>query len=115
MASYRWDSPHAWLIAKAQDWSESTLYRELVMLAHKLDADQLQDEYQDLMSADGYFNDLDIVNKLSREQCVQLLESIGIQCFDEVLEPVETLRTAVAANLADDTLAYSNVEEVANG
>jgi hypothetical protein len=38
----------------------------------------------------------------TREQCVELLESVGIACHDS--DSLETLRAAVVANVDDETL-----------
>jgi len=45
---------------------------------------------------------LDALNQLTREECVERLEGVGIQCHD--LETVEVLREAVRVNVADGTL-----------
>lgn len=63
------------------------------------------------MEEDGFFQDLDICNNLSREACVELLEGACIECRDD--EDVATLREAVQSNLEDGTLAYSDIEEAA--
>lgn len=41
-------------------------------------------------------------SNLSREECVLLLESVGIQCYDH--EPTHVLREAVEVNAKDGTL-----------
>jgi hypothetical protein len=53
--SPRWDTPYAWLEEAAQRWDAARLQAELLNLARLLDSDQLQDEYQRDMDADGYF------------------------------------------------------------
>jgi len=58
-ATYKWNSPHDWLSDKAKDWSKGRLYQELCTLAARHDADTLQDEYQDEMDQDGYFEEVD--------------------------------------------------------
>jgi len=42
------------------------------------------------------------ISRLSREECVQLLEGAGIQCYDH--EPIEVLREAVEVNVKDGTI-----------
>ena len=65
---YKFDSPHDWFnqhieaIAASPDAVSigdqvTRLAFECKQLARLLDADQLQDEYQNLMSEDGYFED----------------------------------------------------------
>ena len=55
---YRWHHPIEWLLEKADKWNEEELRAELKNLAHKLDGDQIQDEYESEMDADGYFDEL---------------------------------------------------------
>ena len=113
---YRWASPAEWLSEKIQGFEVLDFHRlkelALAMLSD-LDSDQLQDLFQDDMEEDGYFQDLDIAANLTREQCVELLEGISIECRDE--ESVETLREAVQSNIEDETLGYSEVEAVSRG
>lgn len=45
---------------------------------------------------------LDALNQLTREECVQLLEENGFQCHDT--ETVEVLREAIRVNVADNTI-----------
>jgi len=45
---------------------------------------------------------LDVISTFPRELCIELLESIGIQCYID--EPIEVLREAVAVNVEDGTL-----------
>jgi hypothetical protein len=120
MPRYRWDSPLQWLTERADSWDAKMLYQALVALARRIDSDELQDHlrmYQDLMDEDGYFTDMTRNNvlaaKLSREQCITVLEGISIVCYEH--DSVETLRTIIVANLDDDTLSYDDVAEVVNG
>lgn len=53
---YRWGSPLEWLIEASQSWDAERLACEVRALAARLDSDQLQDEYQTEMDADGYFD-----------------------------------------------------------
>lgn len=57
--SYKYATAHEWLEKRSQGWSESYLRSELMKLAYKLDSDQLQDEYQELMDEDGYFDPIE--------------------------------------------------------
>ena len=64
------------------------------------------------MDTDGYFIDLDVANRLSREQCVSLLEDdLGIACNDD--EGIDVLREAVLSNIQDGSLSYEQVKEMA--
>lgn len=51
------------------------------------------------------------VLSLSREDCVRLLESVGIQCYDS--EPVGVLREAVEVNVDDGTISPQALETAA--
>lgn len=48
-----------------------------------------------------------VASRLTRDQCVTLLESVGIECYDD--ESQDTLQEAVRANLEDRTL---NLEDL---
>lgn len=48
-------------------------------------------------------------SNLSREECVQLLEGAGIQCYDH--EPIEVLREAVEVNVKDGTIKLEGYDE----
>lgn len=52
---YKWDGPHEWLDDVSREWDSARLRAELMALAVRLDADELQDEFQTEMDADGYF------------------------------------------------------------
>lgn len=49
-----------------------------------------------------------IASRLSRDECVRLLEGASIQCYLD--EDTATLREAVAANLKDGTIGESDIE-----
>lgn len=51
------------------------------------------------------------ISTLTRDDCVLLLESISIQCYDH--EDVSTLREAVAVNIEDGTLEEDLLPEKA--
>lgn len=123
MARYKWVNSQEWLVQTrekmaAEATSDGThsamqeaivnLLDDLRTLVQRLDADDIQDDYQDEMSNDGYFRDLDLIADLSREKCVSLLDGISIECRDE--ETVEELREAVESNLEDGTLAWEDIE-----
>ena len=138
MARYKWDSPDDWLGDKinkckddideylrngvsgdgSYDKADTALF-ELVSIANTLvldsdavDSDTIQDLFQDDMDTDGYFIDLDVANRLSREQCVSLLEDdLGIACNDD--EGIDVLREAVLSNIQDGSLSYEQVKEMA--
>ena len=125
MARYKWASPQEWLTETREKMVHeasakatfsalqeviATLLDDLNTLVSDFDGDTIQDAYQSEMDKDGYFNDLDITAKLSREQCVDLLEGAGIQCYDT--ETVEELREAVQSNIEDGTIAYGDVKEL---
>jgi hypothetical protein len=131
---YKWDSPGDWLGDKINEHKavlEDFILRGkgsaddadkalagLCCIANGIvngelggvDSDSIQDAHQDEMEEDGYFRDLDIAANLTREQCVELLEGISIECRDD--ETVEELRETVQSNIEDDTLDYTDVEAV---
>lgn len=49
------------------------------------------------------------VSVLTREECVEILTMIGIQCYDH--EPIEVLREAVDVNMKDGTIPGAQVDE----
>lgn len=49
------------------------------------------------------------ISRLSREECAQLLEGVGIQCYDH--EPIEVLREAVEVNVKDGTIKEADAAE----
>ena len=52
---YKWPSPHAWLLSQAEHWPADMLFRAMIDLALKHDADTIQDLFQTFMEEDGYF------------------------------------------------------------
>jgi hypothetical protein len=50
------------------------------------------------------------LDQLTREECVRLLESASIQCYEH--ETTETLREAVRVNLEDQTIPASALEDL---
>jgi hypothetical protein len=61
MATYKWAGPHEWLMEKAQTAAENTDVAELLDIINTLvlhiDADAIQDHFQNEMDRDGYFKD----------------------------------------------------------
>ncbi len=52
---YKWNSPLEWLEDKVEQWDAAQIKSELLTLARRLTSDDLQDEYENNMSDDGYF------------------------------------------------------------
>jgi hypothetical protein len=65
-------------------------------------SDWTVDQCRDYLNDYGIRKQPDDPRDLDRETCVELLESVGIECRDE--ETVETLRVAVESNIDDETL-----------
>jgi len=61
MASYKWETPYDWfqsyVNARAED--PQALRSLLLVVAQKLDSDDLQELFQPDMDADGFFENLD--------------------------------------------------------
>jgi hypothetical protein len=57
MTEYKWANPQAWLLDRAETWSREELFAALHDLALCLDADSIQDLFQEAMDADGYFQE----------------------------------------------------------
>lgn len=53
--AYRWESPFRWLLETTQDWDKKQLRDALYALAERVDADELQDVFDNEMYNDGYF------------------------------------------------------------
>jgi ribosome-binding factor A len=70
----------------------------------------IEDEEQDDLEEVSGLRNIQIMS-LSREGCVELLEHVGIQCYDS--ETVDMLREAVRVNVADGTIAPEELEAVA--
>lgn len=128
MARYKWDSPQEWLretrereIAEAEkDGTHSALQNmianlmaDLNNIVPMLDADDVQDIYQDEMDQAGYFRDLDKIYQLELEQCVRILENHSIEYRDDDT-PIE-LWQAIESNVEDGTIDWSEIEEALNG
>ena len=114
-ARYKWDSPGEWLSEKIQSLEVLDFYKLkdiATSMLTVLDGDQLQDLFQDDMDNEGYFDDLNIAQNLTRDQCVEILEAMSIECRDD--ETVEVLREAITANIDDGTLPYGEVEAILN-
>lgn len=48
------NSPHEWLLEKAQHWNTDALYKALSGLAYRLDGNLIHDLFQSEMDAEGY-------------------------------------------------------------
>jgi hypothetical protein len=48
------NSPHEWLLERAQHWDTDALYKALNYLAHRLDGSSIHDLFQSEMDAEGY-------------------------------------------------------------
>jgi len=48
------NSPHEWLLEKAQHWNTDALYRALSGLAYRVDGSSIHDLFQSEMDAEGY-------------------------------------------------------------
>jgi hypothetical protein len=55
-AKYKWDSPHDWLMEKAQSMTVEQLHSALEAVAYRLDGDSIQDLFQTEMDQDGFFD-----------------------------------------------------------
>jgi hypothetical protein len=54
--THKLNSPHEWLLEKAQHWNTQTLYRALSGLAYRLDGQSIRDLFHSEMDSDGYFD-----------------------------------------------------------
>lgn len=54
--AYKYESVHAWFMDWIERQPDDCLLREIKILATSLDADALQDIYQNEMDRDGYFD-----------------------------------------------------------
>lgn len=54
---YKYESAHEWLELKAATWTYDELLGQFKQLIYKLDGDTIQDQYQDDMDRDGYFEE----------------------------------------------------------
>ena len=50
------NSPHGWLLEKAQHWNTDALYKALSGLAYRLDGHSIRDLFHSEMDTDGYFD-----------------------------------------------------------
>lgn len=55
---YKWNSPNEWLNDKIDSYDPHELRLIAKTLATRLDADEVQDEFQSDMDEDGYFDEL---------------------------------------------------------
>lgn len=52
---YKYEGPHDWLSNAVHRHGEKEILSRLMNLVQKVDADTIQDEFQDLMEKDSYF------------------------------------------------------------
>ena len=52
--TFKWKTPQDWLVSYLKGLSKEGLLREAMILASKLDDDQVQEEYKSLMDNGGY-------------------------------------------------------------
>lgn len=117
MKTHKWNHPDDWLQDVVQRHVGEGNVTELASILNSvmdtLDPDDIQDIFQSEMEADGYFQPLagPIIGSLSREQVIELLEGVSIQCRDE--ESTAVLREALQTNVEDGTIPYEELVEVA--
>jgi len=56
--THKLNSPHDWLLEKAQHWNTDTLYKALSDLAYQLDGQSIRDLFHSEMKTDGYFENI---------------------------------------------------------
>jgi hypothetical protein len=54
--THKLNSPHEWLLEKAQHWNTDTLYKALSGLAYRLDGQSIRSLFYSEMDCDGYFD-----------------------------------------------------------
>jgi hypothetical protein len=54
--AHKLNSPHDWLLEKAQHWNADALYKALSDLAYRLDGNSIHDLFQSEMDSDDYFD-----------------------------------------------------------
>jgi len=52
--AHKLNSPHEWLLERAQHWNSDALYKALSGLAYRLDGNSINDLFQSEMDAEGY-------------------------------------------------------------
>ena len=52
--THKLNSPHEWLLEKAQHWNTDALYRALSGLAYRLDGQAIRDPFHSEMDSDGF-------------------------------------------------------------
>ncbi len=57
--SYRWSDPHDWLMDKLEGAGEDAILAYAKAMVRSLDADTLQELFQNEMDADGYFAEME--------------------------------------------------------
>jgi hypothetical protein len=80
----------------------------IAVLLTECDSDTVQDCFESDMTDAGYFDDLGVVDNLTREQCIGILDDADI--YYNMDESLDVLRQAIESHLADGTLGYPEVE-----
>lgn len=58
MPDYKWATPIEWLYQQHLDLESPELRARVWAVLHKVDPDEIQEQFQDLMEEDGYFERL---------------------------------------------------------
>ena len=56
--THKLNSPHDWLLEKAQHWNTDALYKALSDLAYQLDGQSIRDLFHSEKKTDGYFENI---------------------------------------------------------
>lgn len=59
--TYRWNSPHEWLLDTILDADKAELRGIIQNLITKLDADEIQDLFESQMEGDLYFDPFELI------------------------------------------------------
>jgi hypothetical protein len=54
--THKLNSPHEWLLERAQHWKTDALYKALSGLAYRLDGQSIRDLFHSEMASDGYLD-----------------------------------------------------------
>ena len=80
---YKWANPHEWLLDKIDnEWTPEEIQAFARQAARTADSDDIQDEFQSDMDADGYFDPLcphgHFIADKSCEECGEIEESEAV-------------------------------------
>jgi hypothetical protein len=81
----------------------------VIELTYSFDDSELVDDFREDETEEEDDRLDAVASRLSRDECVRLLEAACIQCYLD--EDTVTLREAVAENLKDGTISESDIEE----